>query len=320
MQHRTGGRFSRNAAKRLASFVPFWLMPESCFVDCTCEFHDRRNTATRNWMVAGLNTRSCECGATFTARSISGAIRTRCPSCGAHLVTPTLAENQETPEVEPQVESKNEVVSRWRKPLAIVLAVAGMLLAFIGFRDMPFTLLRFLFVKDSADLAASMTLTVGTVILIGCGTILLEFAQGLLRKPSLEPSKPTGRNRPFSVSVIAWCLAFGVVILLWQSLLFWNVPLSPGAQSGWVFPVPRVVLFAHLIIGACLQFYAAIYLYHGHTRGRWIYVGLTVIGLLFCINANPDLSRLLIALTGNVCMVFFLFRPKANAFFRFKSV
>ena len=118
-------------------------------------------------------------------------------------------------------------------------------------------------------------------------------------------------KRPRSVTVISWIfIAFGGIALLNSQL-----PKLPGAEESIAeYRSQHPVLYAVMLAGPIVAVVCGVFMLRGHNWARWLLViwfGYNVIGNVL----HSPLKLLLPGLLFGVA-VFFLFRPRATAFFR----
>lgn len=120
-------------------------------------------------------------------------------------------------------------------------------------------------------------------------------------------------SRPVSVTVIAWILiAINALSLLSTLFLF----KSPAAQELMAKnPLPLSVQYTMLFAGLLIGVVCGIFMLKGANWARLLYVGWSVVGFGVNLVTSPGKLLLLPGIVIVAVIVFFLFRPKANAFF-----
>ena len=120
-------------------------------------------------------------------------------------------------------------------------------------------------------------------------------------------------QRPTSLTVIAWLLiVFGAFGLISQLMMGDNpVAQKMLAES----PLPASVHMAMAIIGTVVSLVSGYGILKGLNWSRYLYVGWSIVGLVFGLLTTPFTSILLISVLFLAIFAFFLFRPAANAWF-----
>jgi hypothetical protein len=131
------------------------------------------------------------------------------------------------------------------------------------------------------------------------------------------------KKRPTSVTVIAWFLIVVGVIALITNIATINDPMARHLMNKSPLPIP--VQIAMTYIGLLITLFAGIAMLKGHNWARFLYVIWSIVGFVAGIAASPmkapmipEFAKLMvfaISLFQMVIIAFFLFRPKANAFF-----
>jgi len=120
-------------------------------------------------------------------------------------------------------------------------------------------------------------------------------------------------SRPVSITVIAWILIAINAISLVSTLFLIN---SPAAQELMAKnPMPLSVQYAMIFAGLFVAVVCGIFMLKGANWARLLYVGWNVVA--FAVNFITSPGKLLMV-PGTIILaviVFFLFRPNANAFF-----
>lgn|GEM_PF-131352 len=125
------------------------------------------------------------------------------------------------------------------------------------------------------------------------------------------------KTRPTSVSVIAWILiALGVSGALWGIFVL-SDPATTALMEKGAVSIP--VQFAILYVGWAVTLAAAVAMLFGKNWGRLLYVGWSVLGLVIGALISPMKLMLIPAALVPAILAFFLFRPKANAYFSGES-
>lgn len=120
-------------------------------------------------------------------------------------------------------------------------------------------------------------------------------------------------KRPTSVTVIAWILIVMSSLSLVTSVLTFNNPMVKEvmAQS----PLPLSIQFAMMYVGLFVTLVSGIAMLMGRNWARFLYVGWSVIGFIVGLLTSPMKAAMIPGIVVFAVIAFFLFRPKATAFF-----
>ena len=121
------------------------------------------------------------------------------------------------------------------------------------------------------------------------------------------------KSRPKSVTVVCWILIMSCIVNGISSILMHNNPraLELMNQS----PLPVSVQYAILYLGLAIMLISGITMLKGKNWARMLYVGWSSIGFIVGILISPARAVMIPGIVVFAIFVFFLFRPKANAFF-----
>jgi hypothetical protein len=125
-------------------------------------------------------------------------------------------------------------------------------------------------------------------------------------------------NRPTSVSVVAWILVVTSGISLFASTLALNNPMGRELMAYNLLPIP--VQFALLYAGILFTVVAGIAMLKGMNWGRFLYVIWSIVGFLVGFTTSPLKAAMIPSLVVFGIFTFFLFRPKAEAYFSGKGI
>lgn len=127
-------------------------------------------------------------------------------------------------------------------------------------------------------------------------------------------------QRPLSVSIIARVLIFFGVLSLVTTLatfvamtFFGHREMLAALERN---PLPIPVQYAMGITGLSVMVIAGVAMLRGRHWGRVLYIAWTLFGTLVGVLTTPQKLTLIPGFVLFLIMVFFLFRPAANAFFR----
>ncbi|MET0320710.1 MAG: hypothetical protein ABW069_08325 [Duganella sp.] len=120
-------------------------------------------------------------------------------------------------------------------------------------------------------------------------------------------------KRPTSVSIIAWFLIVTAVLSGLSGIYAMNDPLTHALMAK--SPLPVSAQYALMYIGLAITLAAATAMLKGRHWGRLLYVGWGVIGLVIGALTSPMKAALIPGALLLIIIGFFLFRPKATAYF-----
>ena len=121
------------------------------------------------------------------------------------------------------------------------------------------------------------------------------------------------RERPKSVTIIAWILIVTGVFSLFTSLSSLNNPMVKELMSKSLLPIP--LQYAIMYIGLAISFICGIGMLKGQGWARFLYVAWGAIGLLIGLITSPIKAALIPGLIVFVIIVFFLYRSSSNQYF-----
>ena len=121
-------------------------------------------------------------------------------------------------------------------------------------------------------------------------------------------------KRPTSITVIAWILIVVAGISLITTTFTMNNPTVKELMSRSVIPVP--LQFAMMYFGLLIQFVCGIALLKAQNWARLLYTIWTVIALAIGLTTSPMKTAMIPGVVLFVVIVVFLFRPKANEYFK----
>ena len=124
--------------------------------------------------------------------------------------------------------------------------------------------------------------------------------------------------RPTSVTVIAWILiVIGGISLISSTLLLNNTAARElMARSS----LPLSVQYVLLYLGLLVTIGSGIAMLKGQSWGRLLYVIWGAVGFLISVTTSPMKTAVIPGFVVYLVVVFVLFRPKANQYFRENQV
>ena len=122
-------------------------------------------------------------------------------------------------------------------------------------------------------------------------------------------------NRPTSITVIGWLLivlgalgALGMIMALGIS--------TPEMQELMAKnPIPIPIQYAMSFAGLAISIVSGYFMLKGQNWARLLYVIWSAVGFLIGLATSPMKIAMIPGIVVFLLIVFFLFRPKANAFF-----
>ena len=120
-------------------------------------------------------------------------------------------------------------------------------------------------------------------------------------------------KRPTSVSVIAWILIVMAGISLISTTVVINTPEMHRIMAKSSTPIP--VQYAMSYIGLLITMVSGIAMLKGMNWARYVYVIWGVFGFIVGMVTSPMKVAMIPGVIMFLACAFFLFRPKATAFF-----
>jgi hypothetical protein len=125
-------------------------------------------------------------------------------------------------------------------------------------------------------------------------------------------------QRPTSITVIAWALIVVNALSLVVNTFTLQRPEAKELMSKSPIPVP--VQFAMFYVGSAISIVAGIFMLRGRNWARLLYVIASGLGLIIGFATSPVKTALIPGTLMFAVVCFFLFRPKANEYFRAPAV
>jgi len=120
-------------------------------------------------------------------------------------------------------------------------------------------------------------------------------------------------KRPLSVTIIAWLLiVFGILSLIAIPLSLGN-PMTKELMAKSMVPIP--VQYFMMGAGLFVTIVSGIFMLKGANWARMLYVIWSAFSFVFSFVTSPARLMVIPGLLLYLIVVFFLFRPKATAFF-----
>jgi hypothetical protein len=123
------------------------------------------------------------------------------------------------------------------------------------------------------------------------------------------------RVRPTSVTVIAWLLiVVGTIKLPW-TLIFWHDSATKELMAR-NSSLPISVQYFDIYAGLVISMVTGIGMLKGHNWARILYVACLLIDMILLFATCPMRPIVIFAPVVPLIIIFFLFRPNANRYFR----
>jgi len=120
-------------------------------------------------------------------------------------------------------------------------------------------------------------------------------------------------KRPTSITVISWILIVTGGISLITTTAMINNPAVQDMMAKNPIPIP--VQYAMSYIGLLVMIVSGVAMLKGMNWARYLYVIWNLVGFVIGIATSPMKAAMIPSLVVFLVIAFFLFRPKATAFF-----
>ena len=120
-------------------------------------------------------------------------------------------------------------------------------------------------------------------------------------------------TRPTSVTVISWIILVTSALGLVATFVMINNPTTQELMAKTPLPLP--VQYAMTFVGLSIGIVSGIFMLKGANWARMLYIGWGVLGLAIGLVTSPMKLMMLPGALFFAIIVFFLLRPRANAFF-----
>jgi hypothetical protein len=122
------------------------------------------------------------------------------------------------------------------------------------------------------------------------------------------------KERPKSITVVCWILiAMGGISLI-SSTLSLNNPVVQEVMAKSQIPVS--IQYVMMYTGLLIMLGCGIAMLKGHNWARWLYVCWSILGFIIGVATSPMKMMMIPGIIIFFIIVFFLFRPKANEYFK----
>ncbi len=121
-------------------------------------------------------------------------------------------------------------------------------------------------------------------------------------------------QRPKSITIVCWFLIISAGISLVTSTLSLNNPITRNimAKSLLSINIQYIIMYSSLVISIV----CGIAMLKGQNWARLLYIAWQVIGSIIGIAASPMKALMIPGIIIFLRIAFFLFRPKANEYFK----
>lgn len=121
------------------------------------------------------------------------------------------------------------------------------------------------------------------------------------------------QTRPTSVSVIAWYLiVIGGISLIMTTVMIGNPTMVEVMNKS---PLPIPVQYAMTYLGLLIMLISGVFMLKGKDWSRKLYVGWSLVAIVIGLATSPMQAMMIPGIVVFIVIAFFLFRPKANAYF-----
>ena len=120
--------------------------------------------------------------------------------------------------------------------------------------------------------------------------------------------------RPKSVTVICWL----VILSAFFGIFTLKVMINPSPQAADLMSknlLPVSIQRASVVVGVLICILCGVFMLNGKNWARSLYVGWVAFGIIVGLLTSPVKLMLIPSILVFAIFAFFLFRPKANAYF-----
>ena len=121
-------------------------------------------------------------------------------------------------------------------------------------------------------------------------------------------------KRPISLSIIGWYLVVVSVLGVFGMLMMKSSPIAMRMYAQSPLPISAHIAFG--IVGSLISAVCGYGILKGLNWSRFLYVGWGLIGFAFSTLTLPVTSIIVLGVAFFAVIVFFLFRPTANEWFK----
>jgi len=121
-------------------------------------------------------------------------------------------------------------------------------------------------------------------------------------------------KRPKSITVISWLLIVLALISLVVSTVTLNMPMTKALMAK--SPVPLSIQYIMLYAGLLTTVICGAFMLKGKNWARLLYTTWGLVSFIFSLATTPVKATLIPSLVVFAIILFFLFRPRANEYFK----
>jgi len=121
-------------------------------------------------------------------------------------------------------------------------------------------------------------------------------------------------QRPKSITVVCWILIIMGAISLVTSIVSFNNPIVKEIMSKNRIPIN--IQYVMMYAGLLVMLVSGVAMLKGQNWARLLYICWSIIGFIIGIATSPMKAAMIPGIIVFLVIVFFLFRPKANEFFK----
>ena len=121
-------------------------------------------------------------------------------------------------------------------------------------------------------------------------------------------------QRPKSITVVCWILIIMGAISLVTSTISFSNPITRELMAK--SPIPVNIQYVMMYVGLLVMLVSGVAMLKRQNWARIVYVGWSIIGFIIGMATSPMKVAMIPGLIVFVVIVFFLFRPKANEYFK----
>jgi len=122
------------------------------------------------------------------------------------------------------------------------------------------------------------------------------------------------KERPKSITVVCWCLIVSACIFVISGTTSINDPMVQEIMSK--SQIPPSIQYVMMYAGLIITLVCSIAMLKGQNWARMLYVGWNVLGFIIALTTSPVKALMVPGVIIFLIVVFFLFRPKANEYFK----
>jgi len=125
------------------------------------------------------------------------------------------------------------------------------------------------------------------------------------------------KTRPKSITFISWFLIITSVISIISTAFTYDTPEVVKIME--LSPIPIILQYIMMVVGMTITISCSVLMLKAKSIGRIVYVGWTTLSLIIGLFMSPVPFMMLPGVLFFAVVTFFLFRPKANEYFKFSQ-